>query len=159
MSIVLVPGSFDPMTLGHVNVVERAAAIFDQVVVAIMINDQKQYRFSLAQRETLAACSCAHLPNVRVITDDGMLIDLVDKIGADAIIKGVRTVEDFQYEQKMAYWNREHNEKAETLYLPCDPRFSDLSSTRVRQCLETSSPLDGLLTRPAIEKLVEWGMI
>ena len=158
MRIALIPGSFDPMTLGHVDVVERVAAMFDEVVVAVMINPDKQYRFSVAEKTELAALSCAHIPNVRVIADEGMLVDLVDKTGACTIVKGIRSIKDFRYEQKMAYWNRAHNPKAETLYLPCDAAFSRLSSTAVRRRMEEGKTLDGLMSPSAIAKLVEWGV-
>lgn len=157
MRIAIIPGSFDPMTLGHVDVVERAAKMFDEVVVAIMINPQKNYRFTVAEKTELAAISCAHIPNARVISDDGMLINLVDKLGACAIIKGIRTLKDFRYEQTMAYWNRAHNPQAETLYLPCDAAFSRISSTLVRKRMEEGKALDGLMSPDAIAKLVEWG--
>ena len=158
MSIAIIPGSFDPMTLGHVDVVERAAKMFDEVVVAVMINPGKQYRFSVEQKTELATLSCAHIPNVRVIADGGMLIDLVDKLGACAIVKGIRTLKDFRYEQEMAYWNRAHNPKAETLYLPCDANFSRISSTLVRRRLDEGRPLEGLVSPAAVAKLVEWGV-
>jgi len=158
MKIAIIPGSFDPMTLGHVDVVERAAKMFDEVVVAVMINDQKQYRFTLEQKTELAALSCAHIPNARVISDRGMLVDLVDRISACAIIKGIRTLKDFRYEQPMAYFNRSHNPNAETLYLPCDKSMSRVSSTLVRRRIEEGKTLEGLLHPKAIEKLVEWGM-
>lgn len=158
MKIAIIPGSFDPMTLGHVNVVERAAKMFDEVVVAVMINDQKQYRFTLEQKTELAALSCAHIPNARVIADRGMLVDLVDRLGACAIVKGIRTLKDFRYEQPMAYFNRSHNPNAETLYLPCDKSMSRISSTLVRRRLDEEKKPEGLLHPKAIEKLVEWGM-
>ena len=158
MKIAIIPGSFDPMTLGHVNVVERAAKMFDEVVVAVMINDQKQYRFTLEQKTELAALSCAHSPNARVISDRGMLVDLVDRLGACAIVKGIRTLKDFRYEQPMAYFNRSHNPNAETLYLPCDKSMSRISSTLVRRRLDEGKKPEGLLHPKAIEKLVEWGM-
>lgn len=158
MSIAIIPGSFDPMTLGHVDVVERAAKMFDEVVVAVMINPQKNYRFTVAEKTELAALSCAHIPNARVISDEGMLIDLVDKLSACAVVKGIRTIKDFRYEQVMAYWNRAHNPRAETLYLPCDKSFSRISSTLVRKRMEEGKALDGLMSSVAIEKLVEWGV-
>ena len=86
-----------------------------------------------------------------------MLVDLVDRVGACAIIKGIRTIKDFRYEQPMAYWNREQNPKAETLYLPCDKRFARVSSTLVRRRLEEGRTPDGLMAPAAIVKLVEWG--
>ena len=157
MRIAIVPGSFDPMTLGHVDVVERVSKMFDEVVVAVMINSQKKYWFTLEQKIELAKCSCAHLPNVRVVSDEGMLVDLVDRLGACAIVKGVRTMKDFRYEQTMAHWNREKNSKAETLYLPANKKLMRVSSTAVRRCLEEGRSLEKFLAPAAIEKLVEWG--
>lgn len=159
MSRAIVPGSFDPMTLGHVNVIERVAGMFDEVVVAVMINPQKEYRFTVEQKTELARLSCAHIPNVRVIADEGMLIDLVDKLGASAIVKGIRTLKDYRYEQGMAAWNLAHNPKAETLYLPSGRSFSRISSTKVRQRMDEKRSLAGFMSPPAIEKLVEWGLI
>ncbi len=157
MKTAIVPGSFDPMTLGHVDIVRRAAAMFDRVVVAVMVNPDKEYMLSREERLTLARLSCAHIPGVEVILDEGMLIDLFDRLDACVIVKGVRTVKDFRYEQTMAYWNKSHNPKAETLYLPADPRLSRLSSTVVRRRIEEGRPLDGLLAPAALSKLVEWG--
>ena len=157
MSIAIVPGSFDPMTLGHVNLVERVAGMFDEVFVAVMINPQKKYRFTLEQKCELARISCCHISNVHVIADQGMLIDLVDKLNANAIVKGIRTLKDYRYEKTMAEWNLAHNPKAETLYLPSNSVFSRVSSTRVRQYIDEKKSLFRLMTPMAIEKLVEWG--
>ena len=158
MKIAIVPVSYDPITLGHLDVVERASKIFDQVIVAVMINDQKQYRFTMEQKTELAQVSCAHIPNVRVVADKGLLVDLVASVGACAIIKGLRSQKDFCYEQPMAYWNREHNPDAETLYLPCDKKYKRVSSTAVRRRLEEGKDLCGLLSPAAIELLCQWGI-
>lgn len=158
MKIAIVPGSFDPLTQGHVDLVERAAALFDQVVVAVMVNDAKTYRFSSEQRRELAALSCAHIPNVRVIFDKGMLVDLVDKLGACAIVKGIRNEKDFAYEQKMAYYNKEKNPRAETIYLPCAPHHVNISSTVVRARLDAGVSIDDLIHPNAVAKLLEWDM-
>lgn len=157
MKIAIIPGSFDPMTLGHVNVVERAALMFDEVVVAVMNNDSKQYMLTIEQRTEAARLSCAHVSNARVISDCGMLVDLIDKVGACAIVKGIRDEKDFSYEQKMALFNREKNPRAETLYLPCDPKLKQISSTAVRERLENGRPINGLICESVAAKLVEWG--
>lgn len=157
MKIAILPGSYDPMTVGHVNVIERAARMFDEVVVAVMNNDSKQYMLTVEERRDIAALSCAHIPNARVIADSGMLVDLVDAIGAVAIVKGIRDERDLAYEQNMARWNKEKNPRAETLYLPCDPAFAEVSSTAVRALIEQDkSPVD-LVADAALAKLVEWG--
>ena len=159
MKIAILPGSYDPITVGHVNVIERASAMFDEVIVAVMNNESKRYMLTLEQRTELATLSCAHLSGVRVICDGGMLVDLVDRVGACAIVKGVRNEVDFAYEQKMAFYNKEKNPRADTLYLPCNPNFVAVSSTAVRELLAQNQSPIGLVSEKALAKLVEWGMV
>ena len=155
MKIAIVPGSFDPMTIGHVDIVERAANMFDQVVVAVMINRDKTYRFSMDQRREMAVRSCAHIPNVKVISDEGMLADLAARLGACAIVKGIRDEKDLVYEQKMAQYNKARNPATETVFLTCDPRYSSVSSTAVREALTEGRPIDALVSPAILTKLVE----
>ena len=160
MSTALIPGSFDPITVGHLDIITRAAARFDEVTVAVMNNDMrkyvadaavKTYRFTAEERLEMAVAACAHLPRVRVITAGGMLIDLVDRLGTDFIIKGVRNTADFEYEQKHALYNRAHNPRAETLYMPADPAFDGISSTLARERMERGESLEGILPLPVIQ--------
>ena len=161
MSSALIPGSFDPITVGHLDVITRASAHFDRVIVAVMNNDMqkyvqgavaKSYRFTIEERMAMALVACAHLSNVEVITAGGMLIDLVDRVGADFIVKGVRNIVDFEYEQKHALYNRAHNPRAETLYMPADPAYDGISSTLARACLERAESLEGILP----EVVISW---
>ena len=161
MSTALIPGSLDPITVGHLDVITRAAAHFDRVIVAVMNNDMqkyvqgaavKTYRFTVEERLAMAQAACAHLANVEVITAGGMLIDLVDRVEADFIIKGVRNAVDFEYEQKHALYNRAHNPRAETLYMPADPAYDGISSTLARACLERGESLEGILP----EAVISW---
>ncbi len=153
-TLALLPGSYDPITLGHMDVIRRAAALFDGVVVAVMTNDMKnyvadakskQYLFSMEQRRAMAAAACEGLENVRVISSTARLIDLVDELGADLIVKGIRNETDYAYEQHHALYNRAHNERAETLYLPADERFDHISSSLVRERLERGERIDDLV--------------
>ena len=157
---VLIPGSFDPITVGHMDIITRAAAMFDKVFVAVMTNDMsryapgatdKEYLFDRQQRLQFAETACAHLPNVTVLAADGLLIDLVDQLGVSAVIKGVRNETDFAYEQKHALWNRAHNPAAETLYLPADPSLEAVSSTEVRARLVCDGDLSGLVPAPVLK--------
>lgn len=157
MSIALIPGSFDPITRGHLDVITRAARGFDRVFVAVMTNDMsryvpgaqdKTYAFSMEERREMAELACAELPNVTVITAGGMLIDLVDRLGCDFIIKGLRNADDYAYEQKHALWNRAHNPRAETLYMPTDPALAEISSTAVRDRLARGEDASDLLPAP-----------
>ena len=121
MSLAIVPGSFDPITVGHVDVIERAAAIFDTVVVMVMVNREKSYMFDIDKRAQLAKLSCDHLDNVKVLSSEGMLVDAVRELGANAIIKGVRTIKDFKYEQIQAYYNKERNRRKMRAWRSCPP--------------------------------------
>jgi pantetheine-phosphate adenylyltransferase len=132
MRIAVVPGSFDPMTIGHINIIERASKLFDKVFVAVMINDKKSYMFTREQRTQIAKLSLAHLDNVEVIFDDGMLADLALRLDACAIVKGIRDWKDYQYEFEMAQFNFKRNPKAQTVFLPCDEGAREISSTVVR---------------------------
>ncbi len=154
MSRALIPGSFDPITLGHLDIITRTAARFGSVTVAVMTNDMyryvegaavKRYAFSLSERKEMAEAACAHLPNVTVIAAGGLLIKLFDEVGADVIIKGVRSEADFAYEQPHALWNRAHNSRAETLYMPADSKYDGISSTLVRQRMAQGASVDDLV--------------
>ena len=105
MSLAIVPGSFDPITLGHLDLIRAAAERYDEVVVAVMINDQKQYLFDMSERVQMAECTVKDLKNVRVIGDGGMLIDLFDRLGATTVFKSYRSEADLAYEREMADWN------------------------------------------------------
>ena len=143
--IAVVPGSFDPLTLGHRNVIERCAALFDRVIVGILINPDKKGMFTMEERKAIAQLTLADLPNVTVETDSGYLTDFAERMGASIIVKGVRTSVDFEYEQKMAYFNRARNPKVETMYLPADQTMTEISSTAVRDKLFRGEDLTGLL--------------
>ena len=154
-TIAVVPGSFDPLTMGHRDVIERCAALYDRVVVGILINPAKHGLFTMEERKHIACLSLADLPNVVVETDSGYLTDFAERMGARVIVKGVRTQEDFEYEQNMAHLNRIRNPKIETLYLPADESLADVSSTRVRDILVHGGDLTGFLHPAAIAYLKE----
>ncbi len=135
MSLAIVPGSFDPMTLGHLDLIRAAAEKYDEVVVAVMINPDKSYLFDMDSRVEIAKRTVASLPNVRVIADGGMLIDLFDRLEADAVCKGVRNETDYAYEMKMADWNRAHNPRFCTELIESSGERRELSSTDVRALL------------------------
>ena len=164
--ICVYPGSFDPVTVGHEDIVRRAAALFDRVIVAVMTNDMrayvvdakvKQYMFSMEERTEMARLACADLDNVQVICSNGRLIDLVDEVGADVIVKGVRNEADYAYEQKHALYNRAHNPKAETLYLPADPAYDHISSTLVRERIEAGQSIADIVPAAVAEYVRRMG--
>ena len=158
----LIPGSYDPITLGHVNVIERAAKNAEKVYVAVMNNDSakhssvlssKTYMFSMDERFELAKRSLSHIKNVEVVSSCGMLIDLFDELSADVIIKGIRTSADLEYEMIHAKWNKEHNPRLETLFLPADDSLKSVSSTLVREYIKSRDyeSLEGIIAPEAIE--------
>ena len=162
--VALIPGSYDPMTLGHVNIIERAARLADKVYVAVMNNDSakhssvlnsKTYMFSMEKRVELAKLSLSHIENVEVVSSCGMLIDLFDELSADVIIKGIRTSADLEYEMIHAKWNKEHNPRLETLFLPADDSLASVSSTLVREYIKNREyeSLEGIISSKAIEYL------
>ncbi len=156
MRIAIVPGSFDPMTLGHVNIVERAAKLFDKVYVAVMINDSKSYMFSAEQRTTIARLSCGHIENAEIFFDDGMLASLAERLGACAIVKGIRDERDYLYEFEMAKYNSRHNPNAQTVFLPCEEGAREISSTAVRLKLEKGEDISDIVSKKAIEYILSY---
>ncbi len=132
MSAAVCPGSYDPFTSGHRFVVERTAARFDRVVVAVVVNPNKQGMFSIDERIALIREDCADLPNVEVRSWSGLLVDLVRDDNLPTIVKGLRSETDFAYETPMAQMNRELAD-AETFFMLTDPRFAHVSSSLVKE--------------------------
>ncbi len=150
MSLAIIPGSFDPMTLGHLDIVADVAARYDDVVVAVMINPAKRYCFDMKTRVLIARRTVAAYPNVRVIADRGMLIDLFDKLHADAVCKGYRNAEDYEYETRMAEWNRAHNPRFYTELIRAKEGHELISSTEVRRMMERGEAFDALVHPDAL---------
>lgn len=151
MRIAVIPGSFDPMTTGHINIIERAAELFDNVFVAVMINNTKTYMFTHEQRTEIARLSLKHLSNVEVIFDDGMLWELALRLDACAIVKGIRDYKDYQYEFEMAQYNYKMNPRTQTVFLPCEEGAREISSTAVRERLERGIDITDIVSENAIE--------
>ncbi len=135
MKRAIVPGSFDPITLGHLELIRAASARYDEVVVAVMVNAQKQYLFDMATRVRMAELTVQDLPNVRVIGDEGLLIDLYDRLEASAVFKSYRNETDLAYETEMAEWNRAHNPHFVTELVRAEGKYATVSSTQVRERL------------------------
>ena len=163
MSRAIIPGSFDPMTLGHKQVIAAAAEIFDEVVVLVMHNDMtkyvkdaevKEFAFDTEARVHIARLTCADIPCVRVETRGGLLIDAFDEFEGSAIVKGIRNEQDFAYEQIHAAWNLAHNPRAHTLYLPADPAYAHVSSTLARERLAKGEDLSDILAPEALAWII-----
>ena len=133
MRIALCPGSFDPVTNGHVDVIERAAKLFDKVIVVVLVTKAKNPIFSAEQRVEFLKRSLKHLDNIEVDVDSGLLADYAREKNAVAIVKGLRAVTDFEYEFQMALTNKKLNESVETLFLTTSMEYMFLSSSVVRE--------------------------
>lgn len=149
--VALMPGSFDPLTVGHVEMIRRAAEKFERVIVAVMINADKEYLFSIEERTEIARLSLSDLSNVEVITDEGWLYILFDKVGADVIVKGIRNDIDLAYEEKMAVYNKEKNPRIVTEYLYASEEFKDTSSTAARKAYTDTGDMSEYLAEGARE--------
>lgn len=156
-TVAVVPGSFDPITYGHLDIVKRAAELYDEVYLAVMINDQKKYLFSIEERELIAnvAVKTLDLKNVTVISSTGMLWKLAEELCADAIVKGYRNSVDYEYELKMAKYNEEHNPNAKTVLLEAKEDLSSVSSTNVRTAIADNTAFDGYLPPTVAKKIQE----
>lgn len=133
MKIAICPGSFDPVTNGHLDIIQRASRLFDKVIVAVMTNTSKTPVFTQAERVELIRRCVADIPNVEVEQFGGLLADYVRERKATAIVKGLRAMSDFEYEFQMALTNRKLCEQAETVFLTTSAQYMYLSSSLVRQ--------------------------
>ena len=139
------PGSFDPVTVGHVDVVRRASALFDEVVVAVMTNPAKQSTFSLEERLDLLRAALAGIDGVRVVdAGGGLLVDFCTRVGAGAVVKGLRSGTDVAYEMPMALMNR-HLSGLETVFLPGDPTLEHISSSLVKEVAAHGGDVTGMV--------------
>lgn len=132
MKTAICPGSFDPVTLGHMDIIRRASKIFDKVIVAVMVNPTKKTAFTLDERVALLKKATAEMDSVEVVGFDGFLADLARKRGACAIVKGLRAVSDFEYEFQMALINQKLNSELETMFLTTQAQNMYLSSSMIK---------------------------
>ena len=149
------PGSYDPVTLGHVDVVRRAATVFDEVVVAVLHNPAKRGTFTPEERRAFVTAACDGIPGVRVeVFANRLLVDVCRELEAGAIVKGLRGETDFAYELPMAQMNR-HLTGVETLFLPGDPAYAHVSSSLVKEVVRYGGDVTGLVTDEVRDALVE----
>ncbi|MBL4716409.1 MAG: pantetheine-phosphate adenylyltransferase [Bacteroidia bacterium] len=137
--IALFPGSFDPITKGHENVIRRALPLFDEIVIGIGLNTQKQYMFSLEKRTEWIESIFAKEEMIRVETYEGLTVDFCKKINANYILRGLRTENDFEFEKNIAQMNHTMEPKIESIFIICDPKYSAITSTIVRDIIKNGS--------------------
>ncbi len=145
MATALCPGSFDPVTNGHLDIIERTARHFDEVIVAVIRNPQKtQSLFTLQERQAMLAEEIAHLTNVRIEFFKGLLVEFAKEHGAEAIVKGLRAVSDFDYELQMAQMNQQLS-GIDTFFISTSPQYSFLSSSLVREVARFGGDVAGMV--------------
>jgi pantetheine-phosphate adenylyltransferase len=153
--IAVYPGSFDPMHHGHLDIIERCQPLFDEVVVAVLFNERKSPVFSVAERVEMIEELTAGLGNIRVESFSGLLVDFMDEIGAQAIVRGLRAVSDFEYEFQMALMNRRLNDGVETLFMVPRDDLSYVSSQLVKEVFSLGGDVAGLVPEPVLRRLAE----
>jgi len=143
--IAVVPGTFDPITNGHLDIIKRAADIFDEVYVAVMNNSSKKPLFNVDERMDLITQVTCDMPNVKVDSSSGLLIDYAKKCNADAIVRGLRAVSDFEYEMQITSMNRFLDEQIETFFIMTKNQYSFLSSSIVKEVSQYGGDIHGLV--------------
>jgi len=154
MKRAITPGTFDPITYGHLDVITRAAQLMDEVVVAVAASPGKGPLFSLEERTALVRRAIEHLPNVRVEPFEGLLVDFVRKQKAQVIVKGLRAITDFEYEFQMAALNYQLANELETVFIMSPPQYMYLSSSIVRELARLGSPVDQFVPAHVAEALI-----
>ncbi|MCK6256894.1 pantetheine-phosphate adenylyltransferase [Fictibacillus sp. KIGAM418] len=149
-NIAVCSGSFDPVTLGHLDIIKRGAKVFDEVIVVVANNQSKSPLFSVEERIGLLQEVTGELPNVRIDSFSGLLIDYVKSVGASVILRGLRAVSDFEYEMQIASINKKLNEEVETFFMMTNNQYSFLSSSIVKEAAKYHASVEGLVP-PAVQ--------
>lgn len=155
MKIAIYPGSFDPVTKGHLNIIERAARSFDLLVVCVMINGAKRPLFTADERMKMLHEVTSHIPNVRVDYSDKMLVEYAKEINASVIVKGLRAVSDFEHEFQMALINHKINPQVDTMFLMAEHQFMYLSSSAVKELGRYDADLSDFLPETIIPLFIQ----
>ena len=156
MSLAICPGSFDPITLGHLDIISRSAHIFDNVIVCIMFNSNKtKPMFAISERVEMVKKVVERFPNVRVDTSDGLLAEYAKQFDGAVIVKGLRAASDFEYEFQMNHINKKINPELETMFLTANEKYTFLSSSVVREVASYGADLTGFVPREIVAEIEE----
>jgi pantetheine-phosphate adenylyltransferase len=150
-SLAVYPGSFDPITNGHLDIIERGLSVFDEVVIAILMNQEKRPLFTIEERLEIVREAYAGNTRVRVDTFSGLLVDYAVQAGATVIVRGLRAISDFEFEFQMALMNRRLNPHIETVFMMPAESYSYLSSRLVKEVFQLGGPVKGLVP-PVVER-------
>lgn len=159
MSTAVFPGSFDPVTTGHVDLIRRASRMFDRVVVGVLVNSAKQPLFSKEERVAMLREITANQDNIEVSSFEGLLVDFVKEQHADAIVRGLRTPGDFEYELPLAQANHKLSVQADTIFLASAPEYSYISSSAVRELLRYQADISGYVPETVLRYMREHGVV
>lgn len=151
---VLLPGTFDPPTNGHLNILRRASRLFDEVSVVIAANIEKSPLFTPEERQSMMIALAQGMPNVSVTTWDGLIVDFAQKIGVFVIVRGVRALADFDYEFELSLMNRSLNPRIETIFLPTDQKYSVLRSSAIKEVARFGGDVTGMVP-PIVAKALQ----
>lgn len=153
MSTAVFPGSFDPVTKGHMDLIYRASKMFDALVLGVLINSSKQPLLTLEERVKLLGEVTNKMSNVRVEAFEGLLVDFVNKCDADAIVRGLRSAGDFEYELPLAQANYKLNGRADTIFLATSPQYSYVSSSAVKELMRYNADISDFVPMEALKYL------
>ena len=159
MSTAVFPGSFDPVTTGHVDLIRRASRMFDRLVVGVLVNSAKQPLFSKEERVAMLREITADQDNIEVSSFEGLLVDFVKEQHADAIVRGLRTPGDFEYELPLAQANHKLSVQADTIFLASAPEYSYISSSAVRELLRYQADSSGYVPETVLRYMREHGVV
>jgi len=153
--LAICPGSFDPVTNGHLDIIERAAKVFGKVIIAVAPNPFKAALFTVEERIEMLREVCSKWPNVEVDSFTGLLVKYAKSRGADVIVKGLRAVSDFEFEFQMALMNRQQEPSIETIFMMTGAEYSYLSSSIVKEVASLGGSVEGLIPEAVLSRLVE----
>jgi pantetheine-phosphate adenylyltransferase len=152
-TVAIYPGTFDPLTNGHVDIIARGARLFDRIIIAVLVNAEKSPLFTMTERVEIARSVFTGLPNVEVDTFDGLLVDYVERRGAQVIVRGLRAVSDFEFEFQMALMNRRLNDKIETVFMMPAEQYSYISSRLIKEVFSLGGRVHGLVPDTVEQRL------
>ena len=155
MRVAIYPGSFDPVTNGHLDIIKRGSKVFDKLIVGVLVNIDKVGLFSIEERVELIKRVTKHLENVEVVSFNGLLVDLAKRNNARVILKGLRAVSDFEYEFQMALMNSQLDAEVETLFMTTSAANSFLSSSSVKQVAKFGGDIKGLVPDEIIDDVIK----